>query len=283
MMDKPTISACVIVGDDRDSNLMRCLDSVKGAVDEIIVVHTGCSVKTRTIISQYTDRIYHLKWKNSFSDARNYSIGKATCDWILYIDSDEYLVNPGLIRLGLKPGDKAYLLRVNHVDDKNSIIVAEGITRVFRNGCNFRFFGDIHEIIEDEDGCEVVGANEIQGPVIFHTGYSNDKVMREKTLRNFELLKAYVEKNPGRRINYFFLARDYYNLARYEVIERGMLTEGALDFLRKSIEMAEKFSSMKGGRRFEDTAVELRDLCRMTLLFKDRHEVVNMLKEPLST
>ena len=41
--------------------LSRCLDSVKDAVDEIIIVDTGSEDNTKNIASQYTDKIYDFK------------------------------------------------------------------------------------------------------------------------------------------------------------------------------------------------------------------------------
>ena len=47
------ISLCMIVRDERET-LARCLDSVKEAVDEIIIVDTGSRDETREIALRYT-------------------------------------------------------------------------------------------------------------------------------------------------------------------------------------------------------------------------------------
>ena len=60
-------------------------------MDEIIVVDTGSTDKTKEIASRFTDKIYDFKWVDDFSAARNFSFEKATCDYIFSADADEVL------------------------------------------------------------------------------------------------------------------------------------------------------------------------------------------------
>ncbi|MBO4678053.1 MAG: glycosyltransferase family 2 protein [Lachnospiraceae bacterium] len=85
-----TISACMIVKNE-EKVLARCLDSLKGIWDELIIVDTGSTDKTKEIAAEYTDKIYDFKWVDDFSAARNFSISKATCDYIYVPDADEVL------------------------------------------------------------------------------------------------------------------------------------------------------------------------------------------------
>ena len=57
--------------------LARCLDSVAGLMDEIIIVDTGSSDKTKEIAARYTDKIYDFEWIDDFSAARNFAFSKA--------------------------------------------------------------------------------------------------------------------------------------------------------------------------------------------------------------
>jgi len=88
--NQPSISACLIVRDE-SSVLERCLVSLKGVADEIIVVDTGSADNTKEIAAKYTDKIYDFVWCDDFSAARNFANSKATGDWILTIDADEYI------------------------------------------------------------------------------------------------------------------------------------------------------------------------------------------------
>ena len=85
-----TISVCMIVKNE-EAVLARCLDSLKGIADEIIVADTGSSDRTKEIAAQYTDKIYDFTWVNDFSAARNFVFSKATGDYIYSADADEVL------------------------------------------------------------------------------------------------------------------------------------------------------------------------------------------------
>ena len=52
-----TISLCMIVKNE-EKNLERCLNSYAPLMDEIIVVDTGSTDKTKEIAARFTDKIY---------------------------------------------------------------------------------------------------------------------------------------------------------------------------------------------------------------------------------
>lgn len=85
-----TISLCMIVKNE-EAVLKRCLDSLRGLTDEIIIVDTGSTDRTKEIAAAYTDKIYDFAWTGSFADARNFSFSKATKEYIYCADADEVL------------------------------------------------------------------------------------------------------------------------------------------------------------------------------------------------
>ncbi|MBQ3105298.1 MAG: glycosyltransferase family 2 protein [Lachnospiraceae bacterium] len=85
-----TVSVCMIVKNE-EKVLARCLDSLAGLWEELIIVDTGSTDGTMEIAQRYTDQIYTFPWTGSFSDARNFSFSKATCDYIYAADADEVL------------------------------------------------------------------------------------------------------------------------------------------------------------------------------------------------
>lgn len=90
------ISVCMIVKNE-ETVLDRCLKSLVPIADEIIVVDTGSTDRTKEIASGYTDKIYDFSWTGNFSDARNYAFSKATKDYIYSADADEE-IDPENIR-----------------------------------------------------------------------------------------------------------------------------------------------------------------------------------------
>ena len=85
-----TISVCMIVKNE-EKVLARCLDSLNGLWEELIIVDTGSTDATKEIAAKYTDKVYDFSWTGNFSDARNYSFSKAGCDYIYCADADEEL------------------------------------------------------------------------------------------------------------------------------------------------------------------------------------------------
>ncbi len=85
-----TISVCMIVKNE-EKVLARCLDSLKGLYEELIIVDTGSVDSTKEIAARYTDKIYDYEWISDFSDARNYAFSLASMEYIYSADADEYL------------------------------------------------------------------------------------------------------------------------------------------------------------------------------------------------
>lgn len=85
-----TISLCMIVKNE-ERILARCLDSVADLMDEIIIVDTGSTDRTKEIASRYTDKIYDFQWIHDFSAARNFAFSKANMEYIYSADADEVL------------------------------------------------------------------------------------------------------------------------------------------------------------------------------------------------
>jgi len=82
----PKLSA-VILTKNEGEGIRQCLENIKWA-DEIIIVDDCSRDNTIEVCREYTDKIYLKKIEN-FGEQRNFSIGKASGDWILFFDSDE--------------------------------------------------------------------------------------------------------------------------------------------------------------------------------------------------
>lgn len=83
--------ALVMIVKDEERCLKRCLDSVRGLVDRMIVVDTGSQDGTREIACRAGAEVYGYTWKNDFAEARNYALSLSDADWNLILDADEYI------------------------------------------------------------------------------------------------------------------------------------------------------------------------------------------------
>jgi tetratricopeptide (TPR) repeat protein len=57
----------------------------------MIVIDTGSTDRSKDIAVTFGAQVYDYEWKNDFAAARNYSIQKASGEWILILDGDEVI------------------------------------------------------------------------------------------------------------------------------------------------------------------------------------------------
>lgn len=222
-----SIATCIIAKNE-EVNLMRCLKSVQKISDEIIVVDTGSTDDTKHIAEKFTDKIYDYEWNDSFEDARNFSISKTNCDWILYIDADEELQDSTILG---KIAENVFYDGViieqrqitNMTDNLNE---NQNPTRMFRNSNGIKFYGIIHELPGFDENTLVEKALNQREAYINHYGYVNrDIIFGQKLGRNHSLLKLDMEKYPNRWFNKLYYIRDMYFLMLDQANKTGRFNE----------------------------------------------------------
>jgi len=81
----------ITIAKNEARNLGRCLNSLKGVIDEIIVlVDDSSEDNTFEIAEKYADIVEYVKWKG-YSETKKLSLAKCSNEWILWIDADEEL------------------------------------------------------------------------------------------------------------------------------------------------------------------------------------------------
>ena len=80
---------------NEERNIGRCLESVKDVADEILVVDSLSTDKTREICERYNVRFVEQKFLG-YIEQKNFALSLATHDYILSLDADEAL-SPELI------------------------------------------------------------------------------------------------------------------------------------------------------------------------------------------
>jgi glycosyltransferase involved in cell wall biosynthesis len=234
---RQTLSLCMIVKDE-ERFLERCLSSVKDFVDEIIIVDTGSKDNTIPIAKRYASSIYHFEWVDDFSAARNFSISKATKDWILVLDADEIISETDMQKLKELIQNKdisAYqLIQRNYSDSAKGIhfsgdyAPASGyksyfpslLIRLFRNK-GYKFSNRVHELIEDSIKGSIINS----GIVIHHM--KDDS--KERDMFYIMLGKKQIQDNPSSPKPYYELAEIYSSRKEYtKAIE---LFKKAIDWL----------------------------------------------------
>ena len=211
------ISACYIVKDE-EKNLPKSIESLKDAVDEIIVVDTGSVDNTPAIAKfDFNAMLFHEAWQNDFSAPRNKALSHATGDWIIFLDADEYFTEETAknLRLVIEKMDKTskngiliHLVNIDE-DEDNKILDATFTLRIFRNLRGLEYVGKIHEELRLK-GKEL--KNLVALPAKFltleHTGYSASK-NRAKAERNLKMLLKEMEHSKTPQKFYGYLAQCY--------------------------------------------------------------------------
>lgn len=91
-----TLSA-VLATRNEEENIARCLESVKGIADEIIIFDEYSTDKTREIAKSFGAKVYLEPHHDIFHITKQKAIDKATGDWVLQLDADE-VVTPDLAK-----------------------------------------------------------------------------------------------------------------------------------------------------------------------------------------
>ncbi|MFF2483647.1 glycosyltransferase [Paenibacillus sp. NPDC058071] len=220
---KKLLSLCMIVKNE-EKLLSRCLDSVQGLVDEIIIVDTGSTDRTKEIASSYTQHVHDWAWTNDFSAARNESLRYASGEWILILDADEYVQQEKhaelreQLALNQDVELQGYILTIMNFTggghDETMRMESTG-ARIFRNHSALSYVQPIHEQLTALDNQEI---NFSPLPfTIYHSGYTKEVVQeKNKSQRNLTILER-MKPNPNNEAYYFFtLGNEYSNASREE-------------------------------------------------------------------
>ncbi len=158
----------MIMRDNADV-LPRCLDSVKGLVDEIIIVDTGSKDESMKIAVSYGAQVYQDAWQDDFARPRNLGIERARGQWILIMEPDEILLEKDHEELKWlttdEKSDSFWITTYNYgpyTRQMNYKFTPKGgdplgkyegytpstKTRFFKNGLGIRFEGCWHELVD---------------------------------------------------------------------------------------------------------------------------------------
>jgi glycosyltransferase involved in cell wall biosynthesis len=86
----PRPVSAVIITFNEERNIGRCLESLRGVADDVVVVDSGSVDRTEEICRSYGANFIRQAWLG-YSEQKNFANGHARCDWILSIDADEAL------------------------------------------------------------------------------------------------------------------------------------------------------------------------------------------------
>ena len=147
-----TVSLCMIVKDEEEA-LTRCLESVSGLVEEIVIVDTGSTDKTRDIAAGFTDKVYSFTWIDDFAAARNEAFSHATMDYCMWLDADDVLLESDreafrTLKETLDPAVSVVMAPYHTgFDQEGRVTFSYYRERLIKNHAGMRWEGAVHEAI----------------------------------------------------------------------------------------------------------------------------------------
>lgn len=206
----------VMIVKNEQRSLERCLSSVNGLVDEIIIADTGSEDATKEIARRFRAKIYDFVWCDDFSAARNFALDQSDADWNLILDADESLrplkrkeLERQLTKLTQQLQGGGFLGAISRYDPytESDGMLGTSISQIPRLLPNkVRYKGRIHEQPDSSLPCYLL---EIKAD---HDGY----LFENKGERNLPYLQRAVKEEPEEAYYHFQLAMTLRNLGRLE-------------------------------------------------------------------
>lgn len=201
-----TLSVTLICKNEQE-NLTRLLPALNFA-DEIVVVDTGSTDKTIKVAKTFGAVIGYFEWRDDFSAARNYAIGMASCDYVMWLDADDSVPKSTAREIERWKNDDennadTYFVKYRMGSHSDFWFWRE---RILKRCSKCRFKGFIHEAIVP------FGQTRYMDTEIIHAS----RVSHEK--RNLEIYRNALKSGVK------FSVRDKYYYAR-TLVENGLFDE----------------------------------------------------------
>jgi tetratricopeptide (TPR) repeat protein len=184
--------------------LERCLGSVAGFVDEMVLLDTGSSDATVAVAERCGAVVQRLAWPGDFAPARNAALELVRGDWVLVLDADEQLrpqAREPLRRLMAEPD----LLLVNLLRFERGAHQSpySSVSRLFRRHAAISWSGRYHALVDDsvlaliqrEPHWRIADCPE---PALVHDGYRPELLASgHKARRLRQAMERDLAQRPG--------------------------------------------------------------------------------------
>jgi len=235
------ISVCLIAKNE-EKWIGGCLSHLKPVIDEIIVLDTGSTDRTKEIALEQEARVSQIAWEDDFAKARNQSLDKATQNWVLIIDPDERISQKDLEKLKVLTEDHSVMAYSFQTRNYTENVMASGFKkcqgeyaeekgylgyfeskkiRLFQNIPGVRFVGSVHELVES-----TIHGKTIESDIPFHHFGSSRAAQAEKGKQAFyqKQTKKKVREEPQNWKAHFEQGLEYLGFGDYkkavEALER---------------------------------------------------------------
>ncbi len=190
--------SAVIITKNEELNIERCIRSMSGIADEILVVDSFSSDKTEDICQQLGVKFIRHEF-NGYGPQKQYAVAQASHDWILSLDADEELTEELRtsimnIKQGIEPDPSTAFSfsRKNYYCKRLIRFIGWGhdtkirlFNRKFANWTNHL----VHESVE----CSKLGKVEKLEGELRHYTYNSVEQHKQKTISYAQLAAKEIE------------------------------------------------------------------------------------------
>jgi len=182
MEGKEILLSVALITKNEEDRLKKTLSAIKDLADEIIVVDSGSTDRTREIARSFGAKVFTEEWKG-YALQRQSALQKCRGKWVLFLDADEVLsdeLKEEIKRVLKNPTAEGYLIKrktvylgkvLNHIWDSDWVL------RLVKRDANPRWVGEVHEkLILDGR------VKKLTKGVIYHYTYRNLWEHFEKSL-----------------------------------------------------------------------------------------------------
>lgn len=217
----------MIVKNERH-RLPRLLRSIQNCFDQIVIVDTGSTDGTVAFLKSKSSaslpiEVYHFKWIDDFSAARNYSVSLLNTDFVVWLDADDELIDSRSFRhfknFEMNRKDVWFMPYEYLRDSQNASRFTHSVERVFRRSLNAKFQGWVHETIPLRSKWRVANVKDVS--VRHHRAAQSE---RSHLLRNLRILNIQKTKSPrsfGGRLR-FQLGLELFELGKLDEAEAAL-------------------------------------------------------------
>lgn len=216
---RPGWSLAMIVRDE-ERIIGRVLNDAASLCDEIIVVDTGSTDRTKAVCAAAGARVVDFEWCDDFSAARTRSFEECSCEWILWLDADDRVPTGALEGLGLLKehlptehdvGAVLVPYRREFLESDPRICVGTlERERLVRNQPGTVWREPVHEYVE------VPAGRFIRWPSAWVEHRPLPEAQANKAGRNLRILERQYGEGDRRARTLFYLANEYKDHHRWE-------------------------------------------------------------------
>lgn len=245
---RETLSVCIVAGDAKsEETLLWNLKSIEHIADEIIIADTGMTETAKAIADRFNVKYVNAPnpTTHGFETPRNMALDKCRMDWVMWIDTDERLLDQVNVHKYLRNNCfDGYAITQHHFAYDTTFkpdIPVRLFRKIGKDGKPMRFFGMIHEHPEkslNEGPGHILGISDVN---IAHIGYLTESVRRNRFSRNLPMLAADIKKYPERILQKHMIMRDNMLLVQYELSTNGaVLTQDLANLCKETIQLFKK-------------------------------------------